>query len=53
MESWVDTQLRDLFSVGEAEELPVELDLDELKGLDPAKRADFIKVRTSVSIIAS
>ena len=45
VEAWVDAQLRDLFSLTDSDDLPVELDLDEINGLDAAKRADFVKVR--------
>ena len=41
----MDAQLRDLYGVSGDADLPLELDLDEINGMDAGKRAAFVKVR--------
>ena len=44
METWVDAQMRELYNVPADADIPVELDLDDIKSRDASKRADFVKV---------
>lgn len=47
VEAWVDAQLRDLYGLPGDNDLPLELDLDEINAMDGPKRAAFIKARPS------
>jgi len=41
--AWVDGQLHELFGLGAKEDVPVEIDLDEVLQYDGPKRIDYIK----------